>query len=261
MGPPSNLASENNMVRRILVFVYFGSCLMIGLAGISRAQELKPSAPPEPKDMVALFNGRDLAGWDGDPRLWSVKDGAIHGESTPEKNQKENTFLIWKGGEIGNFDLRLSFRIEKGNSGVQYRSKLLPEKDGNRWMIAGYQAEIENRPGKVGFAYQERERGHLAEVGEKVVIDEDGKQNVVGRTGYQYEIADTYKKGDWNDYVIIFRGNHLQLFLNGYQTADVVDNDRKFSPESGLLALQLHCGDPMWVEFKDVRLKNFTPAR
>ena len=211
--------------------------------------------------MVSLFNGRDLSGWDGDPRLWSVRHGVIRGETTAEKSTKENTFLVWKGGEVGDFDLRLTFRIVTGNSGIQYRSKLLPEKDGNRWMISGYQAEIEDKPGKVGFSYQERERGHLAEVGEKAVIGEDGKPKVVGSLGYQYEIAATYKKSDWNDYVILFRGNHLEHYLNGIQTIDLIDNDSKNAPRHGLLALQLHCGDPMWVEFKNCWLKQYPASR
>ena len=231
------------------------------LTASASAQIPVPTVPSEPKGMVSLFNGRDLTGWDGDPRLWSVKDGTIRGETTAEKNTKENTFLIWKGGEIGDFDLRLSFRIVTGNSGVQYRSKRLPEKDGNRWMISGYQAEIEDLPGKVGFSYQERERGHLAEVGEKTFIGDDGKPKVVGSLGYQYEIARTYKKSDWNDYVIIFRGNHLQQYVNRIQTTDVIDNDPNNAPKKGLLALQLHCGDPMWVEFKNLRLKQFSESR
>src|SRR5262245_61451921 len=99
------------MLRTLFVLLW----LLVGASTKSPAlvaQELKPTVPPEPKGMVSLFNGRDLDGWDGDPRLWSVKDGVIRGESTPEKHQKENTFLVWKGGEISDFDLRLSFRIE-----------------------------------------------------------------------------------------------------------------------------------------------------
>src|SRR5262245_4313580 len=132
--------------------------------------------------MVALFNGKDLTGWDGDTRLWSAKDGVLRGETTKENPAKGNTFLIWKGGELGDFELRLSFRIRNGNSGIQYRSKHLPfkETDANKWVVSGYQAEVEDTPGKVGFLYHERGRGELCFVGEKVVIGEDGTTTAVG---------------------------------------------------------------------------------
>jgi hypothetical protein len=229
-------------------------------APLSRGDdELKVTAPKEPDGMKELLNGKDLTGWDGDPRFWSIKDGVVKGETTKENPTKGNTFLIWKDGTLEDFELRLSFKINSGNSGVQYRSKHLPakEKDENRWVVSGYQAEVENTPGKVGFLYHERGRGYLANVGEKVEIGEDGKPKVVGAIGKKDVIGGTYKKGDWNDYVIIARGNHLAHYLNGYQTIDVIDNDPKGSLATGVLALQLHAGNPMVVEFKNVRLKQY----
>jgi hypothetical protein len=208
--------------------------------------------------MVHLCNGKDLAGWDGDMRFWSVKDGIIRGETTTGKPTKGNTFLVWKGGELGDFELRLSFRIRGGNSGVQYRSKLLPPKEGeqNKWVVSGYQAEVEDTPGKVGFLYHERGRGYLCNVGEKVEIGDDAKPKVIGKLGDKNAIGSTYRKSDWNDYVIIAKGNHLVHYLNGVQTVDVVDNDMKNRALRGILALQIHAGPPMVVEFKDVRLKH-----
>ncbi|MBL7154833.1 MAG: DUF1080 domain-containing protein, partial [Phycisphaerae bacterium] len=105
------------------------------------------------EEWISLFNGKDLSGWDGDSRLWSVKDGVIHGETTPEEPARGNTFLIWRDGKPKDFELRLRFRIENGNSGVQYRSKEV-----DKWVVSGYQAEVENNPGKVGFLYHERGR-------------------------------------------------------------------------------------------------------
>jgi len=220
-----------------------------------RAQEVKPNAPPEPKGMVSIFNGRNLDGWEGDQHLWSARDGVLRGETTPEHPAMGNTFLIWRGGTLGDFELRLSFRIESGNSGIQYRSKHLTERKENPWVVGGYQAEVENTPGKVGFLYHEKGRAYLANVGEKVVIGEDAKPQVVGKLGEKDAIGATYKKSDWNDYVIIARGNHLRHYLNGVQTVDVVDNDPKNRALSGILALQLHAGKPMVVEFKNLRLK------
>lgn len=241
------------------------SAMLLTLAGLvaQQAEAPKPTAPPEPKGTVSLFNGKDLKGWDGDPRLWSVKDGVIRGETTKENPAKGNTFLIWKGGEIADFELRLSFRINNGNSGVQYRSKHLPfkETDPNKWVISGYQAEVENTPGKVGFLYHERGRGSLCNVGEKVVIGADGKPQVVGKLGDRAAIGSTYKKGDWNDYIIIAKGSHLVHYLNGIQTVDVTDNDPKGGALKGVLALQIHAGPPMVVEFKDIRLKQYDTAK
>ncbi|MDX1964672.1 MAG: DUF1080 domain-containing protein [Pirellulales bacterium] len=232
----------------------------IGLTCLSAAESVSPTVPPEPEGMQPLTNGQDLTGWDGDPRLWKFVDGVIRGETTKENVAQGNTFLVWQGGEVEDFELRLSFRIDHGNSGVQYRCQLLPPKEGaqNKWVVSGYQAEVENTPGKVGFLYHERGRGYLANVGEKVEIGEGGKPQVVGKLGDKKEIGETYKKSDWNDYVIIAKGNHIQHFLNGVQTVDVTDNDPKGSAAKGLIALQIHAGDPMWVEFKDVRLKKLS---
>jgi hypothetical protein len=235
--------------------------LLSMLAGAALAEDQaavpKATAPPEPSGMVALFNGKDLSGWDGDLRLWSIQDGVVRGETTAENPAKGNTFLLWQGGTLGDFELRLTFRIDHGNSGIQYRSKHLPFKatDENKWVVSGYQAEVENTPGKVGFLYHEKGRGYLCNVGEKVVIGEDGKPQVVGSLGDKAAIGSTYKKSDWNDYVIIAKGNHIVHYLNGLQTVDVTDNDPKGSAASGILALQLHAGPPMLVEFMNVRLK------
>lgn len=244
----------------------FRSAFLVLVLGVSLSHAddtPKVTAPKEPEGMKELFNGKDLTGWDGDPNLWSIKDGVIKGETTKEHPAKGNTFLIWKDGTLGDFELRLSFRIKGGNSGIQYRSKHLPakEKDANRWVVSGYQAEVEDTPGKVGFLYHERGRGYLANVGEKVEINEEGKPKVVGSLGTKESLGATYKKSDWNDYIIIAKGNHLVHYLNGYQTIDLIDNDPKSSSLSGVLALQLHAGNPMVVEFKNVRLKQYDKAK
>jgi hypothetical protein len=228
-----------------------------------RAEPPKPTAPPDPQEMIQLLNGTDLTGWEGDKRLWSFKDGIVRGETTKENPAAGNTFLLWKGGELKDFELRLSFRIKGGNSGVQYRSKHLPfkETDQNKWVVSGYQAEVEDTPGKVGFLYHERGRGYLCNVGDKTEIGTDGKPKVVGKLGDKTEIGSTYKKSDWNDYVIIAKGNHLVHYLNGIQTIDLVDNDPKGSALSGILALQIHAGPPMVVEFKNVRLMHLNAGK
>lgn len=228
------------------------------LGSLVRAEDgPSPAAPPESSDMKPLFNGKDLSGWEGDTRLWSWQDGVVRGQTTKENVAKGNTFLIYRGGELGDFELRLSFKIAGGNSGVQYRAQHITPKetDENKWVIGGYQAEVEDTPGKVGFLYHERGRGYLCDVGQKIEYSEDGKKSEVGQLGKKDEIGKTYKKSDWNDYVIVAKGNHIKHYLNGWQTVDIVDKDAKNSALKGLLALQIHAGPPMTVEFKNVRLK------
>ncbi|NQT83349.1 DUF1080 domain-containing protein, partial [bacterium] len=198
-----------------------------------------------------IFNGKDLTGWDGDPRIWSVVDGAIRGQTTEKNPARGNTFCIWRGGKLKNFILKINFRIQNGNSGIQYRSKDLGD-----WRVAGYQAEVENNQGKVGFLYDERARGWMVNVGDIMVVDEKGNKNVVGKIADQDSLikAGYYKEKDWNEYTIIGRGNHLIHMLNGFQTIEMIDDDPKGRALEGILALQIHAGPPMTVEFKDIRV-------
>lgn len=220
-------------------------------------------APPEPDGMVKIFNGENLEGWSGDPRLWSVRDGVIHGETTKENAAKGNTFLIWQDGETKDFELRLSFRCNAdNNSGIQYRSKHITDgKVRNEWVVRGYQHEIRNEntlPNVSGFIYGEGlGRGRLILVGQR------GKQ-----VGDKFEVtnkdkplitAEEYKSlfrlDDWNDVVIIAKGNHIRHYTNGRLVIDFTDSDEK-ALTNGVLALQLHAGKPMWAEYRDIRIKH-----
>ncbi len=210
----------------------------------------------------SLFNGNDLTGWEGRPEFWSVQDGAICGKTTKENPAKENTFLICKTGEFGDFELRAQFKLVPGdakgfaNSGIQYRSKVVkPE----YCVVAGYQADMEAGKTYTGILYEEKGRGILARRGQKVVITEGEKPNkpkieVVGSVGNSDEIQASIKQGDWNDYLIIAKGNHLQHFINGKQTVDVTD-ETAIGAKKGIIALQLHAGPPMAVYFRNIRLK------
>ena len=207
---------------------------------------------PEEDGFVSLFNGEDLTGWEGDERLWSVVDGAIRGQTTEENVARGNTFLIWRGGTLKNFILKIKFRVENGNSGIQYRSKDL----GNH-VVGGYQAEVCNEQPQVGFLYHERGRASLARVGEFVIIDEEGNKEVFSSVGDARALQEAgyYKPREWNEYVIYARGNHIIQVLNGYQTIELIDNDLENRLMEGILALQIHSGPPMVVEFKDIALK------
>jgi hypothetical protein len=215
----------------------------------------------------SLFNGKDLTGWDGLTEFWSAHDGAITGQTTAEHPLKTNTFLVWKG-EVKDFELRLSFRLtgqnEKnfGNSGIQYRSRIV---DAAGFVLAGYQADMDLAGKYTGMLYEEKGRGILMGPGEKIRIgvtatDETTKkkktavEKLPGATPAA-EILAAYKVGGWNDFVIIAEGNHLRHYLNGKLTADVTDTDSTLGAQAGVLALQLHVGTPMTIEFKNLYLK------
>ena len=210
-----------------------------------------------------IFNGKDLTGWKGVEGFWSVKDGAITGQTTKENPVKTNTFLVWEG-EVGDFELKFKYKIvdEKGeangfgNSGVQYRSKVV---DPAYSVVAGYQADFEVGKTYSGILYEEKGRGILAQRGQIVTVGEGEAPNkpkleVTGSVERSEEIQDSIKPAEWNDYKIVARGNRLKHFINGRQTVDVTD-DTAAGAKKGVLALQLHAGNPMTVQFKDIILK------
>jgi len=231
------------------------------LASPAIAADTPQTAPEEPAGMKSLFNGKDLTGWDGDPRLWSAKDGVIHGETSAANKANGNTFLIWKDGKTKDFELRLSFRCTAtNNSGIQYRSKHITDsKVRNNWVVRGYQHEIRNEtklPSVAGFIYGEGlGRGRICLVGEKATIDDDGKKQVTETLIDQAGFEKLFKLDDWNDVVIIAKGTHIQHYLNGRLILDFTDSP-KLALREGILALQLHAGNPMWVEFKNIRIKD-----
>ena len=202
-----------------------------------------------------LFNGKDLTGWKG-LDFWSVEDGCITGRTTKEKPTKGNTFLVWQGGEIGDFEFTFKYKIVGGNSGVQYRSKVVDEK---AFVVGGYQADFEAGKTYSGILYEEKGRGILAQRGQKTVIkdgDKPGKAKVevTGEVGKSAEIQAKIKAEDWNEYRIVAQGGHLQHYINGVQTVDVTD-ETAVGAKKGVLALQLHAGPAMTVQFKDLVLK------
>jgi hypothetical protein len=218
---------------------------------------------PEAAEWQPLFNGKDLTGWTGNPALWSVRDGAITGVTVADPKLTHNTFLVYEAASFGDFELQLSYRIVNGNSGIQYRSKLFtPGEFGP--IVGGYQADLEAGKTYSGILYEERGRGILAKRGEKTVIREreGGKHevSVVGSVGESETIQAAIKAEDWNHYRIVARGNHLQHFINGLQTVDVVDEQPSKAARSGILALQIHVGPPMTVQFKDIQVRRLSAA-
>ncbi len=207
-----------------------------------------------------LFDGKTLTGWDGNPKLWSVKDGAITGVtgSDPETKINHNTFLVHKD-EVSDFELRFSYRIVAGNSGVQYRSKVTG-KGAFGPKVGGYQGDFEAGTTYSGILYDEGGvaggRGVMCNRGEKVKWTADNKKEVAGKTEKSSaELQAAIKKEDWNEFVIIAKGNKLTHIINGNVTAEITDESPK-ALKSGVLGLQIHVGPPMTVQFKNVRIKD-----
>lgn len=231
------------------------------LALLALGADESQQAPAESGEMRSLFNGKDLSGWDGDPKLWSVKDGVIHGETTEQNPAQGNTFLIWKDGTVKDFELRLSYRCSAtNNSGIQYRSKHITEGNPrNAWVVRGYQHEVRNEetlPNVAGFIYDEGgRRGRICLVGEKAVWGDDGKKSVQETLIDAAAFKELFHLDDWNNVVIIAEGNRIRHYLNNRLILDFTDNDPQLALREGVLALQLHAGRPMWAEFKNIRLR------
>ena len=227
---------------------------------IAVAADSPTMAPPE-SNLQSIFNGKDLDGWDGDPRLWSVRDGVIHGETTAEVPAAGNTFLIWKKGTTKDFELRLSFRCNAtNNSGIQYRSKhITDDKVKNAWVVRGYQHELRNEvdfPNTSSFIYDEGgKRGRICQVGEKAAWGIDGKKLESSSFIDQEGFKKLFKLNDWNDVVIIGKGANIQHYLNNQLILDFTDSEPDLALKDGILAVQLHAGKPMWAEFKNIRIK------
>ena len=205
----------------------------------------------------SLFNGKDLEGWDGNPLHWSVEDGAIVGMNTKENPTKGNTFLIWKGGNLKDFDLTLECKIDSGNSGIQYRSFIKPgEHDG--WRIGGYQADFESGDKYSGICYGEAFRGILCMRGDRTTLsrDQSGKLvKSVEKIGETTKLGLSIKKKDWNTYRIVADGFRFEHYINGEKMCELIDEDEKERRAEGLLAFQVHAGPPMKVYFRNIVLQ------
>lgn len=208
-----------------------------------------PTAAADEDGFKPISSGQNLDGWDGNPKFWSAADGIITGQTTADNPTKGNTFLIWRQAPVDDFELRLSYKIVGGNSGIQYRSQ-----EGDPWVVGGYQGDFEAGDTFSGILYEERGRGILANRGQKVTVDKDGKKHETQVTESK-ALQAGIKKEDWNDYEIIAQGNHLIHKINGKVTVEVIDDQADKRAMSGILALQLHAGPPMKVQFKNIRLK------
>ncbi|RYF94097.1 MAG: DUF1080 domain-containing protein [Chitinophagaceae bacterium] len=206
-------------------------------------------AQAEKKNARKIFNGKDLEGWTADTTFWSVKDGSIVGEVTPQKQLSYNTFCIWKEEKPADFELRAKVRItSEGNSGIQYRSEIL---ENNPHRLKGYQIDLDGQNNYSGILYEEAGRGILAMRGTKVLIrSKDSLENT--KFAEHDSLKTAIHPNEWNELRIVVKGNLLQHYINDVLMDEVKDEDKQNQKFSGLIGLQLHVSSQMKVEFKDI---------
>jgi hypothetical protein len=224
--------------------------------GRPRGPRPSPVAPLEEVGFHEIFDGKSLDGWDCDPDYWRVENGSIVGETKPGHQPKQNIFCIWKGGSPGDFELKLQYKLTGGNSGIQYRSVELPEV--NKWVMKGYQADIDAQQQYTGQVYEERGRGFLALRGQIAYVPDGKKVGSIGSTGDGDQLKSLIKNDDWNDMHIIARGNTLIQMINGRVMSVLIDDDPAGRKMDGEIGIQLHLTTTgMKMETRNIRIKTF----
>jgi len=198
---------------------------------------------------VPILNGKDLSGWEGAPGWWKVEDGALTSESTKEKPCKKCNYLVWTGDKPADFELECEFKLSAaGNSGIQLRSEKRPDFD-----TFGYQADMTGDGSLIGFVYHHK-LGLVAGRGQQVNLTPEGKREVTP-LGDPAELLKHYKKEDWNHYRVVCKGPEITVTLNGVLMCKITDHDAGTAAREGIIALQMHPGPPMKVQFKNLYLK------
>jgi hypothetical protein len=241
-------------------------CIFLSCSNFKKEQDNE-------KGFVQIFDGKSLDGWEGDPVYWSVENGNLVGTVTPETILKRNSFIIWQGGQPGNFELKLDYRVSKdGNSGINYRSGII---EGVPFALRGYQCDIDGANNYTGQNYEEQKRSTLAYHGQKVLLETlpDSldkypiseftvknawtKAIVLDTLGDINKLNSNIKSEDWNSVHIIANDNRLQHFINSILMSDVTDNDVKNRSLKGLIGVQVHVGPPMKIEYRNIRIKQW----
>jgi hypothetical protein len=229
-------------------------------ASESKVMGADPVPPLTETGFQSIFDGKTLTGWDCDPDFWRVEQSAIVGETKMDHQPKQNTFCIWKGGQPANFDLKLQYKltgVNDGNSGIQYRSTERP--DVAKWVLQGYQADIDLVQKYTGQIYEERGRTFLALRGQVSTIPNGQKPGAIGTLGTDEELKSLIKVDDWNDVEIIARGNMIMQLWNGRLVSELIDDDVAGRKMSGKLGIQVHRlpNAAMKIQARNIRLKIF----
>jgi len=214
--------------------------------------------PVEETGFKSMFDGQSLKGWDCDSEFFRAEGGAIVGETAAGHQPKQNIFCIWREGQPGDFELKLQYKLSGGpggNSGIQYRSAELPEVA--RWVLKGYQADIDAQQQYTGMLYEERGRGFINRRGLITSVGESKKAGVVGTLGDDAMLKNYIKTNDWNDFQVVARGNVLLHLINGHAMSMFIDEDKESRRMSGLIGIQLHVTNgPMKIEVRNIRIKS-----
>jgi len=242
---------NGSFVRKISFLSVALSIGILLLCGATVSAQDQETPEPDEEGFVAIFNGEDMTGWEGKEGWWNVEDGALTARSTTERPCVKHNYLMWRGGTAeGDFELKFSYKIDGGNSGVQFRSREL-----DNWDIEGYQADIEAGTTWTGCLFEVKVRnGGVAMRGTRTTTNPDGTQEIE-EIGDPEELMGKVKQGEWNDYHIIARGDHVTLIINGVVMCEAIDRAERRVEPGGMIAFQMHPGPPMVVQFKNVRLK------
>jgi Domain of Unknown Function (DUF1080) len=272
------------------------AALIAGFATLHISAQQAPAAPsrfvqPDPIDFndhegwTQIFDGKTLHGWDGPPDVWHVEDGSIVGESSPE-HPSGTTNIIWRGGEVGNFMLKVEMKLEGSgaNGGIQYRSLNLPPRPRQipadrlaqmteeqkqrmqqneqqlqkhaKWNLKGYQGDFDYNNRYTGQLYeQDSDRGIIAWRGQMVATDPGKKPRLLATLGTSDELKAYIKPGEWNQFEIIADGHTLIHIINGHVMAILVDTDPKYYQAKGLLAFEIEGGGNVKISHRNVWLK------
>jgi hypothetical protein len=258
------LREPKMMQTRIGISITFGVSLVLGMfvALTAVAQEV---ASENSSSSKSLFNGKDLDGWDGDPRFWRVENGELVGETSETNKAEKNTFLVYRGGEFADFDLKLQYRVTNFNSGVQYRSKEV-----DKWSVAGYQADFEAQHHKSdsgpidkfsGMFFEEQGRMFMGQRGQAVIVRTNSEKpkkpliEVIGSVGDPVVLEKLIRRDDWNEMRVIARGFSFTHIINGHVMSVAYDEDAVHRKASGILAFQLHSGPAMQLRIKDIIIR------
>jgi hypothetical protein len=237
------------------MFKHLSTVVVMTLLASGPQEKKVDLPPPDSEGFITIFNGKDLTGWEGLEDFWSVKDGAISGHETKDKSKQ--TFLIFTGTNVGDFELRCKYKFATpdGNSGIQFRSKVL---DAKAFRVGGYQADFDGKAGYDGSIYDEGGvaggRATMSNRGEKTTWNSDNKRTNEKMPAGNAELKKLIKVGDWNDVVLVAKGNHITFSINGKVMTDLTDDSPKALKE-GVIALQCHAGFTMDIQFKDVKIK------
>ncbi|MCY2974631.1 MAG: DUF1080 domain-containing protein [Planctomycetota bacterium] len=248
--PEVSIAQIKIIMKNILPIVSFIAFLSASVPCIAETPtaSVKSTTKLDADGFVEIFNGKNLDGWSGDPQYWSVEDGALTGVT--DGSLKMNRFITWNGSTVRNFDLHVKVKISAGgNSGLQYRGTMRPDLGSD--IVTGYQCDVvSNNPDYNGMLYEEKGRRILSHTGEKVIVDVDGQPWIIEKMPVK-----DFPAEQWHDYRVLVQGNHHQHWIDGHPTADLIDLDEKGRALEGVLAVQVHVGPAMKIQYKDFKLK------